>query len=67
MAIGAGIMRTRTVSTGADIADGARLLREGNSASLVALRVKPTEPPAFKRNFDASLCRDRFRSALQES
>ena len=66
MAIGAGIKRTHTVSTKADIAGGARLLREGNSTSFVLLRVKPTEPPDFKRNFDASLCRDRFRAALQQ-
>jgi thiamine pyrophosphate-dependent acetolactate synthase large subunit-like protein len=65
MAIGAGIKRTRTVATQADIADGARLLREGNGTSFVNLRVRPTEPAAFRRNFDASLCRDRFRAALQ--
>jgi thiamine pyrophosphate-dependent acetolactate synthase large subunit-like protein len=65
MAIGAGIKRTRTVATEADIADGARLLREGNGTSFVNLRVRPTEPATFKRNFDASLCRDRFRGALQ--
>jgi hypothetical protein len=39
-------------------------LREGNCASFVCLRVKPSEPPAFKRNFDASLQRDRFRATL---
>src|SRR5712664_1617230 len=65
IAIGAGITRTRTVAAEADIADGARLLREGNGSSFVNLRVKPTEPAEFKRNFDASLCRDRFRAALQ--
>jgi thiamine pyrophosphate-dependent acetolactate synthase large subunit-like protein len=65
MAIGAGIKRTRTVAVEADVADGARLLREGNGTSFVNLRVKPTEPAEFKRNFDASLCRDRFRAALQ--
>jgi hypothetical protein len=27
--------------------------------------VRPTEPAKFKRNFDASFCRDRFRAALQ--
>ena len=52
-------------ATEADIADGARLLREGNGTAFVLLRVKPTEPAAFKRNFDASLCRDRFRAALR--
>jgi thiamine pyrophosphate-dependent acetolactate synthase large subunit-like protein len=65
IAVGCGIRHTRTVAAAADIAGGARLLREGNGASFVCLRVKPTEPPDFKRNFDASLCRDRFRAALQ--
>ena len=64
IAIGCGIKHTRTVAGAADIAAGARLLRERNGASFVCLRVKPTEPPAFKRNFDASLQRDRFRAAL---
>src|ERR1700738_4605160 len=66
IAIGSGITRTRTVAAEADIADGARLLREGNGTSFVNLRVKPTEPAEFKRNFDASFCRDRFRAALQK-
>ena len=65
MAIGAGIKRTRTVAVEADVADGARLLREGNGTSFVNLRVRPTEPAEFKRNFDASFCRDRFRAALR--
>ena len=65
IALGAGIKRTRTVARDADFADGARLLREGNGTSFVVVRVRPTEPAEFKRNFDASLCRDRFRAALQ--
>jgi thiamine pyrophosphate-dependent acetolactate synthase large subunit-like protein len=65
MAIGAGIKRTRTVAIEADIADGARMIREGNGTSFVVLRVKPTEPAKFKRNFDASFTRDRFKAALQ--
>ena len=64
IAIGCGIKHTCTVAAARDIAAGARLLREGNGACFVCLRVKPTEPPAFKRNFDASLQRDRFRAAL---
>jgi len=64
IASGAGIKRTRTVAREADLAEGARLLREGNGAAFVLLRVKPTEPPAFRRNFDASQLRDRFRAAL---
>ena len=66
VAIGCGIRHTRTVAAGGDIADGARLLRQGNGASLVLLRVKPTEPPRFMRNFDASAGHDRFRNALQQ-
>src|SRR6266511_2350643 len=65
MAVGAGIKRTRTVAAEGDISDGARLLREGNGTSFVVARVKPTEPADFRRNFDASLCRDRLRAALQ--
>lgn len=64
MAIGAGIKLTRTVATEADLADGARMLREGNATSFVVVRVKPTEPPEFKRNFDPIYARDRFRRAL---
>jgi hypothetical protein len=30
----------------------------------VLLRVKPTEPPTYKRNFDPAECRVRFRTAL---
>ena len=65
IAIGCGIRRTRTVAAKADIADAARLLREGTGTCFVLLRVKPTEPAAFQRNFDVALTRDRFRAALQ--
>src|SRR5216683_2321553 len=44
IAIGCGIKHTRTVANAADIAGGARVLREGNGSSFVNLRVKPTEP-----------------------
>jgi phosphonopyruvate decarboxylase len=39
-------------------------LRAGNGTAFVLLRVKPTDPPAFKRNMDPSACRNRFRTAL---
>ena len=65
IAIGCGIKRTMTVTEEVDLASGARFIREGNSAGFVLLRVKPTEPPHFKRNLDASFCRDRFRRVLQ--
>jgi thiamine pyrophosphate-dependent acetolactate synthase large subunit-like protein len=66
MAAGAGIKRTQTVAVEADVATGARLIREGNGTAFVVLRVRPTEPAPFRRNFDASFCRDRFRKALLE-
>jgi thiamine pyrophosphate-dependent acetolactate synthase large subunit-like protein len=64
IAIGAGIQRTRTIAAEAELADGARLLREGNGTAFVVLRVAPSEPPSFKRNFDPAACRNRFRAAL---
>jgi phosphonopyruvate decarboxylase len=39
-------------------------LRAGTGTAFVLLRVKPTDPPAFKRNMDPSACRNRFRTAL---
>ena len=64
IAAGAGIKRTATVAVEGDLATGARLLREGNGSTFVTVRVKPNEPPPFKRNFDASFLRDRFRNTL---
>jgi phosphonopyruvate decarboxylase len=64
MAVGAGIKRTCTVAEEAQIAEGARLIREGNGTAFVVLRVKPTDPPRFKRNLDPALTRLRFRQAL---
>src|SRR5882672_9499578 len=65
IAIGSGIKRTMTITQEAELAAGSRFIREGNSTGFVLLRVKPTEPPVSKRNFDAAFCRDRFRTALQ--
>ncbi|HWB47734.1 MAG TPA: thiamine pyrophosphate-dependent enzyme [Stellaceae bacterium] len=64
IAVGAGIKRTRTVASESELPDGARMLREGNGAAFVVLRVAPAEPPAFKRDFDPAACRNRFRAAL---
>ena len=57
IAAGSGIKATRTITTEEELSDGARMLRESNGTAFVVLRVKPTDPPAFKRNFDASLLR----------
>jgi len=67
MAVGAGIKTTRTVESEDQIAEGARVLRESNATSFVVLRVRPTDPPAFKRNMRANECRARFRKALLEA
>ena len=64
IAAGSGIRATRTIASREELAEGARLLREGNGAAFVLLRVKPMDPPAFKRNMDPSACRNRFRAAL---
>src|SRR5712672_1833731 len=64
IAAGSGIKATRTVATEGELADGARMLRGSNGTAFVVLRVKPTDPPAFKRNMDPSACRHRFRTAL---
>jgi phosphonopyruvate decarboxylase len=64
IAVGCGIKHTHTVMREGDVTTGARLLRESNGTAFVVARVKPTEPPPFKRNFDASFCRDRFRAGL---
>jgi thiamine pyrophosphate-dependent acetolactate synthase large subunit-like protein len=67
MAAGAGIQLTRTIEQQADIAAGARLIREGNATSFVLLRVKPTEPPRDQRVLDPAGGRIRFRASLLAS
>jgi phosphonopyruvate decarboxylase len=64
IAAGSGIKRTLAIGQESEIAAGARLIREGNGTAFVLLRVKPTEPPAIKRNLDPAECRVRFRTSL---
>jgi thiamine pyrophosphate-dependent acetolactate synthase large subunit-like protein len=64
IAIGAGIKMTRTIVGEAEIADGARLLRAGNGTAFVLLRVKPSDPPGYKRDLNPASCRIRFKAAL---
>src|ERR1700674_1880900 len=52
IAAGSGIKRTLTIEKEGEIAAGARLIREGNASAFVLLRVKPTEPPSYKRDLD---------------
>jgi len=64
IAAGSGIKATRSIERQGEIADGARMIRESNGTCFVLLRVKPTDPPGFKRNLNPAFCRDRFRAAL---
>jgi thiamine pyrophosphate-dependent acetolactate synthase large subunit-like protein len=64
IAAASGIKATRTIAAEPELADGARPLRQGNGTAFILLRVKPTDPPAFKRNMDPSACRNRFRNTL---
>jgi phosphonopyruvate decarboxylase len=63
IAVGAGIQRSLTIDKEADIAEGSRLIREGNGTAFVLLRVNEAEPPPFKRDLNPASCRTRFRSA----
>jgi hypothetical protein len=52
IAAASGVERCRTIAGEPDLAEGARLLRDGNSTAFVVLRVRPDDPPAYKRNLD---------------
>ena len=64
MARGAGIKVTTTVVTTADIENGKAVLRHKDGSSFVVVRVKPTEPPVFKRDMDAAYARRRMKEFL---
>jgi phosphonopyruvate decarboxylase len=67
MAIGAGIKSTMTVEREEEIAAGARMLRESNGSCFVVMRVKPTDPPKFKRDLDPGVARVRFRLGTKKA
>ena len=64
MASGAGIAATRTVWKDSEIPEAARILRESNGVSFVLLKVKPTDPPKYKRSLDAAWTKSMFRQAV---
>jgi thiamine pyrophosphate-dependent acetolactate synthase large subunit-like protein len=64
IAAGSGIKRTRTIANETGLAEGGRMLREGNGTAFIVLKVKPDDPPPYKRNLDPASCRVRFRTAL---
>src|SRR2546423_1658249 len=49
---GSASRRPRPTRKGGEFPAGPRLIREGNASSFVLLRVKPPEPPAYKRDLD---------------
>lgn len=64
MASGAGIRTIRTIEREEQIPEASRLIREGNGASFVLMRVLPTESPPHKRDMDPTAEKLRFRDAL---
>jgi len=46
---GSGIRRTCTIASEDELADSARMLREGTGPAFVLLRLRLTDPPVFKR------------------
>ncbi len=61
MARGAGFRCTLTVVEEEQLSAGAQLLSRGDGPVLVVVRVAPTEPPPFGRDFDGAAGRLRFR------
>jgi len=67
MAKGAGFKTTRTVNVESELAEGHKALRDDSGCGMVVLRVKPSEPPVFKRNMDATATRLRMKAFLASS
>ncbi|GGI27604.1 thiamine pyrophosphate-binding protein (plasmid) [Bradyrhizobium sp. CCBAU 53351] len=67
IAVGSGIRRTLTIGTAAELPKGSKLLRESEDAVFILMRVKPTDPPKFKRTLDPAVCRVRFKAALADA
>lgn len=65
IATGAGIGTVISVEREEQLAPAAQLLRANrNGCCFVLLRVKPGDPPVYKRRLDAAACRLRFRANL---
>src|SRR5204862_220069 len=63
IASASGVKRTRTIANEAGLAEGGRMLREGNGTAFIVLKVKPDDPPPYKRNLDPASCRLRIDRA----
>lgn len=64
IARGAGIARTCTVQTEADLGRGAEVVHDFGGTSFVLLRVSGKDPAPLRRDLDGAAQRVRFRDAL---
>lgn len=64
IARGSGFHETATVSNENEVSQGFDLLNRVAGPTFVNLKVKPSDPPKFKRLLDPAACRYRFREAL---
>lgn len=64
IARGCGFKAATTVRTEADVEAGRVVLRNADQCGFVVARVKPTEPPVFKRDMDAASTRRRMKAFL---
>ena len=64
IAEGAGFPLVHTIDNEDDLAEGKRLLREGEKLAFLLLRVKEGPALQIKRNRDAAFARTRFKAAL---
>lgn len=62
MAEGAGIPSVMTIG-GADLEAGAKFLKESPAPRFLLVPVKMGPPADYRRNLNAAICRDRFRTA----
>jgi hypothetical protein len=65
IAKGSGIAATLTIAEPGQIADAAAFLAETPGPRFLLVRVLPTPPCEFSRDFDAAACRVRFRQAFR--
>ena len=64
VATGAGFPAVCTINTEAELAEGRRLLREGEGLCFILLRVKDGPALKIKRNLQPAIARTRFRESL---
>jgi len=66
MAIGAGFTLTRTIQERGDLQAGRALIRRDDAPVFINLQISTSEPPAYRREYDAAHCRVRFKRHLSQ-